>query len=100
VLSPSSNCCRVDAIKASANQLKMQLAQHKPQGAETSDLRTASQQLQSLEVQIKMGDATKAELALSAAKSSIDRLQFAANAEHADQQQAQAIRPGMLDVYV
>jgi len=77
MLSMSSNCCRVDAVKATANQLKMQLAQVKADEANKPIEQTATQQLQSLDSQIKSGDANKAELALSAAKLAIQHVQYA-----------------------
>ncbi len=76
MLSLSSDCCRVDAVKASANQLKMQLAQLKVDDAHKSKAQSANGQVQTVDVQIKAGDATKAELALSAAKSAVQVLQY------------------------
>ena len=76
MISLSSNCCRVDAVKASANQLKLRLAQQSANTPDDQSARAANQQLQAVELQIKSGDATKAELALSAAKSAVEHLPY------------------------
>ena len=89
MISAASNCCRVDAVKASANQLKAKFAQHAASDAADPTLRSAGQELQTLDSQLKSGDANKAELALSAAKSSIDRLDYTAPAATAHRHQAQ-----------
>lgn len=76
MISAASNCCRIDAVKASANQLKLKLARHAAADNTDPMWRSATQQVQSLDGQLKSGDASKAELALSAAKSSIERLDY------------------------
>lgn len=76
MISPASNCCRVDAVKASANQLKLQLAQRKAGAADDNAVHTADQQLRTVDQQVKSGDATKAELALSGAKSAVEQLVY------------------------
>lgn len=78
MISAANNCCRIDAVKASANQLKLKLAQHAAADSNDPRFRSASQQVQSLDGQLKSGDANKAELALSAARSSIERLDYSA----------------------
>jgi len=71
----NSNCSRVDAVKTSVTQLKMQVDQV-PHRVPTSDtLRKAQAEIQSLEAQVKNGDARKAEVALSTAKSAVQELQ-------------------------
>jgi hypothetical protein len=67
MISLSNNCCRVDAVKASANQLKLQLAQQRTR-LDDSATRSATQELLTVDAQIKTGDANKAELALANAK--------------------------------
>jgi uncharacterized coiled-coil DUF342 family protein len=80
MINPGSNCSRVDAVKATANQLQMQLDQT-PRTTPASDaLRKAQGEIQSLNSQIKSGDARKAETALSSAKSAVNELQTQAPA--------------------
>ena len=67
----NSNCSRVDAVKAQATQMKLQSSTLLPAGQagqadETS--RKVKSDFQTLDTQIKTGDAKKAELALAAAK--------------------------------
>jgi hypothetical protein len=70
----NSNCSRVDAAKAAANQLSLQLAQA-PQGTQKSDsYRKAQAQLQNLNQDIKSNNAQKAETALSSATSAVKQL--------------------------
>jgi len=71
----NSNCSRVDAVKASANQLKMQLAQAPHSVPEDDGYRKAQDQLQALDAQIRNGDAQKAETALSSATAAVKELQ-------------------------
>jgi hypothetical protein len=95
MISAASNCCRVDAVKASANQLKVKFAQHPAGDPADSTLRSARQELQALDGQLQSGDANKAELALSAAKLSIEKLDYAALKSADHQHQA---RYGSLDI--
>ncbi len=74
MISASSNCCRVDAVKASANTLRQQLAQHVRGGLTDNAARNAEQQLLSVDQQVRANNATQAEVALSAAKFSIEKL--------------------------
>jgi len=99
MLSLSSNCCRVDAVKASANQLKMQLAQVKVDDAHKFKTQAASEQVQTLDMQIKSGDANKAELALSAAKSAVQVLQYDKPGATSDRTNRPATQFGTLSVY-
>ncbi len=75
MIAANSNCSRVDAVKATANQLKMQLDQA-PRSTPASDaLRKAQSEIQSLDSQIRSGDAKKAETALTDAKSAVTQVQ-------------------------
>ena len=74
MISASSNCSRVDAVKASANTLRLQLSQHAKQGSNDGTVRNAEQQLQSVDQQVKSNNANQAELALSAAKLAVAKL--------------------------
>jgi hypothetical protein len=71
----NSNCSRVDLVKATANQLKMQVEQAPHTVPESDPYRKAQNQIDSLEQSIKGGDAKKAETALSTAKSAVQELQ-------------------------
>jgi precorrin-4 methylase len=71
----TGNCYRVDAVKASAAQLKQQLVTSHV-SEDNNDTRTASRQLAAVDVEVKANDANKAELALSTAKSAIDKLVY------------------------
>jgi len=73
-----SNCSRVDAVKASANQLKMQVDQT-PRTPGDQTYRKAQSQLQALDSDIKSGNAQKAETTLSTAKSTVQQLQTQSN---------------------
>jgi hypothetical protein len=74
-MSDISNCSRVDAVKALASQLKMQLAQA-PQSIPASEsYRKAQGRLEALEKEIRTGDAQKAETALSNATIAVEQLQ-------------------------
>ena len=91
----SSNCSRVDAVKASANQLKMKLSQHEDAAAADDRMRAAKQQVAALDSQIKRGDAATAELALAAARSSVSQLDYT---NLSDQSRTQGVRYGKLDL--
>ena len=80
MVSLSSNCCRVDAVKASANQLKMQFSQVRPAGDQPSESQSVGGKLQSLDAQIKAGNADKAEVALSSAKAAVQQLLYSRSA--------------------
>lgn len=99
MLSLSSNCCRVDAVKASANQLKMQLASGKVNDARKPQEQSASEKLQSLDAQIKSGDANKAELALSSAKQAVEQLQYTQSVQATSSSDSLSLRRGSLSVY-
>jgi precorrin-4 methylase len=75
MVSLTGNCCRVDAVKATATQLKQQLATRHA-NEDDSETRAASRRLEAVDVEIKANDANKAELALSTAKSAIDKLVY------------------------
>jgi len=84
MVSLSSNCCRVDAVKASANQLKSQYFQVKPaKGGEPSS-QIVSEKLQSLDAQIKAGDANKAEVALLSARAAVQQLLYSQSGSRMD----------------
>jgi len=75
MIAVNSNCSRIDAVKASANQLKIQFS--KPPGVmngSSPQLKAVENDLQALDVSIRTGDAKKAELALSAAESAVRKL--------------------------
>lgn len=76
----NSNCSRVDAVKASATQLKMQVDQVPHRVPMSDPLRKAQAEIQSLDTQVKNGDARKAEAALSTAQSAVKMLQTQAPA--------------------
>ena len=76
MISAASNCCRVDAVKASANTLRQQLAQH-ARGTNDRALQTAEQQLQSVDQQVRANNANQAEVALSSARLSVEKLDYA-----------------------
>lgn len=79
MISLSTNCYRVDAVKASCNQLKLQVPQQVTNqtggndAADNSAQRIANQQLRAVDQQVKANDADKAELALSAAKVAVTK---------------------------
>jgi hypothetical protein len=64
----SSNCSRVDAVKALANQLKTQYVAPPTQVPADDKSRKVQSDLQTLDNQIKTGDAKKAEAALAVAR--------------------------------
>ena len=80
MISASSNCCRVDAVKASANTLRQQLAQHTRQSSGDTALQAAEQQLQSVDQQVQANNANQAEVALSSAKLSVEKLSYTQSA--------------------
>lgn len=75
MISLNSNCSRIDAIKATANQLKMQATQVPHSTPETSGYKKMQTQIQDLDQQIKSGDPQKAETALASAVSTVRQLQ-------------------------
>lgn len=75
MIDANSNCSRVDAVKARATQLKMQLDQAPRTEPENDTLRKAQSQVQALDTQVKAGDAKKAETALATAASAVQQLQ-------------------------
>lgn len=76
--SASSNCSRIDAVKATANQLKLQKLQQaavkNPDGFQSKAVKSG---LAELDASIQTGDAQKAELALANARNAIQRLDAA-----------------------
>jgi hypothetical protein len=76
MISVNSNCSRIDAVKASANQLKAQAALTPPSAQKTDSYRKAQSQIQSLDQEIKTGDAQKAETDLSSTASAVKALQI------------------------
>jgi len=72
MIAVNSNCSRLDAVKASANELKIQFTRPASvlSGA-SPQIKAAENDLQALDDSIRKGDAKKAELALSAAQSAI-----------------------------
>ena len=71
----NSNCSRVDAVKASANQLKMQVDQAPHAMPADGNYRKAQSEVQAVDQQVKSGDAKRAETALSSAKAAVNELQ-------------------------
>lgn len=71
MIDANSNCSRVDAVKAAANELKIQSAAANSTG-DGAPLDEASRKLksdlQNLDAQVKSGDPQKAELALAQAR--------------------------------
>ncbi len=63
----NSNCARLDAVKARAAQLRMQLDQMPRRTPEDSNQKKAQNQVDSLENAVKKGKADTAETALSSA---------------------------------
>ena len=104
MISLSSNCCRVDAVKASANQLKLQVAQQRA-SLDAEAARSADQQLLTVDAQVRKGDANKAELALSNAKSALTKSEALAPQQHhaaesGTKKDAHDGRAGRVDIYV
>jgi hypothetical protein len=95
MIAVNSNCSRVDAVKASATQLKLQVDQApKSADAPASDsYRKAQSQIQSLDTAVKQGDAQKAETALATAKSAVQQFQTQTQGQNTSK------FPGRLDVY-
>jgi type VI protein secretion system component VasK len=107
MLSGCSNCSRVDAVKATADLLKLQVpraaASSPNAGAADSassnaKVAAANRQLQSVDAQVRTGDATKAELALSAARAAVDQIQYSAPTATPAALQIQSTRHGSLDL--
>jgi hypothetical protein len=65
----------VDAVKALANQLKLQLAQAPQKTPADENYRKAQSEIQTLESEIKSGDAQKAETAFATASQTLKTLQ-------------------------
>ena len=74
----NSNCSRVDAVKAMATQLRMQATQVPHQMPEDTAYRKVQTKLDALDVEVKKGDAQKAETALSTAKNMVNQISAAA----------------------
>jgi hypothetical protein len=85
MISVNSNCSRIDAVKAAANQLQRQIALAPQKSPESESYRKAQGQLQSLQAQIKTGQAQSAETALSTATSAVKSLQTTGTSSSADQ---------------
>ncbi|MGB8167276.1 MAG: hypothetical protein WCF18_07265 [Chthoniobacteraceae bacterium] len=72
MISPACNCSRIDAVKATANQLKLATEKaHTKDGPDSPDQRAVRSRLEALDESIKSGDASKAELALSTARAAM-----------------------------
>jgi hypothetical protein len=72
MISATSNCSRLDAVKATANQLKLQAAQTpKAKDATSPTAKAVAAQLSALDDSVKAGDARKAELALAQARAAL-----------------------------
>ena len=71
----NSNCSRVDAVKARAAQLRMELDQVPRRAPEDDKLKAAKTQVESLENAVKKGDAATAERALSTATPVVQAVQ-------------------------
>jgi hypothetical protein len=91
MIAVNSNCSRIDAVKAVANQLKMQLAQAPDKLPESASHRRAQSQIQALDQEIRKGDAQKAETALSTAASAVQQVDVQSTSDTGPQ--------GGLDVY-
>ena len=99
MISINSNCSRVDAVKASANQLRIQFAQARKAGGADEVNRKLNNELQSLDAQIKTGDAKKAEEALSVARSVATQVQSASENDAPNHGAERHERRSRLDVY-
>ncbi|HTP38819.1 MAG TPA: hypothetical protein VMI92_04530 [Steroidobacteraceae bacterium] len=78
MLSASSNCSRIDAVKASANQLRLQVPQGAGNGQSNSRVQAANRQLQTVDATVRTGNAEKSELALSSARTAVQQLTYSA----------------------
>jgi hypothetical protein len=79
----NSNCSRVDAVKAAANQLKLMSSAASaspatPDAPANAAARKVKSDLQAVDAQVKSGDAKKAELALAAAEKDVSAAETAA----------------------
>lgn len=80
--SVNSNCTRIDAVKATANQLKLQkLPPATDPHADPQKSQAVKTDLQALDSSIKTGDAQKAELALSNVRNALSQLDAAAGSD-------------------
>ena len=76
----NSNCSRVDLVKAQAGQLKIQAAAASATGPAAPAVRKVKTDLQTLDTQIKTGDAKKAEQALATTERDVQAAQDGAAA--------------------
>lgn len=93
----NSNCSRLDAVKARANELSVQAAGTPAAGPVAETARKVKSDLASVQAQVKTGDAKKAEAALAAAKRDVSA--ELANAALASQASQGGAGSGGLDVY-
>jgi hypothetical protein len=75
MIAGNSNCSRIDAVKAAARQLQMQLDQEPRSNPESDGVRKARTELDALQAQIKNGKAQPAETALSTATDAVQQAQ-------------------------
>ena len=74
----NSNCSRVDAVKASAEQIKLEISKAPSfQSGGSQQLRAVERDVQSVDDAVRSGDAQKAELALSDLQSAVRDLNSA-----------------------
>lgn len=93
MIAVNSNCSRVDAVKMQATQLKLQSDRPRRVGPADDSSRKVKADLETLDGQIKAGDAKKAELALAETKRDISDAKTAPRSTTTDQ------RSQLLDAY-
>jgi hypothetical protein len=97
MISPNSNCSRVDAVKAAANRIEILSSATNsnpaPATPANDSARKVKSDLQTLDRQVKSGDANAAEIALAVAKKDLETAQTAV------QPQSPGRDPRSLDVY-
>jgi hypothetical protein len=99
MISGCSDCSRVDAVKATAHQLKLQVPHGAAAGSPNANVQAANRQLQSVDAEIRSGDASKAEVALAGARSAVEQIQYAAPTVKSPALQGQTTRYGGLDIH-
>jgi hypothetical protein len=95
----NSNCARVDLVKAQAGQLKIQAAATSASGPAAPAVRKVKTDLQTLDTQIKTGDAKKAELALATTERDVQAAQTASPPASGRRTPQSGAAYGGLDVY-
>ena len=95
----NSNCSRVDAVKAMANQLKIQASPAR--SAETTGPSSSKLKadLLALDQQIKTGDAKKAEAALAIVRKDFMTAETTQPSRHSKSTESSEASPERLDVY-